>query len=214
VRRHDLLTVDPAYWLSMLRDRRELAALPLVDEWATRGFPVILRRGLPDDTPSLVPVGIPLPPAQGRGRVALLLPAIAIMAVRPPPRTEEIHAAAPPSWRQVLIAAAQVQGADDGARVFGSLLWESITGLRYVTAKSDLDLLWSCSGDPLPLATAIGDLEQRSPVRIDGEIVLPDSGGCHWREILDTGSPDVLVKTLTGVELRSKASLRFGRYTS
>jgi phosphoribosyl-dephospho-CoA transferase len=208
VRRHDLLTVDPAYWSSMLRDRQELAALPLIDEWAMRGFPVILRRGLPGETPDLVPVGVPLPPAQGRGRLALLLPAAAIIAVRPPPRTEEVIAAAPPSWQQVLIAAALVPGADDGARVFGSLLWESLTGLRYMTAESDLDLLWSCSDDPLPLAIAILALQRHSPVRIDGEIVLPDGGGCHWREILDTGSSEIMVKTLAGVELRPKGSLR------
>jgi phosphoribosyl-dephospho-CoA transferase len=214
VRRHDLLTVDPAYWSSMLRDKPEFAAISLLDEWAMRGFPVILRRALPGETPNLVPTGIPLPPSQGRRHVAILLPAAAIIAVRQPLRAEEVIAAAPSSWRETLIAAGQAPGAEDGARVFGSLLWESITGFSYMTEKSDLDLLWFCSDDPFPLATAIADLEQRSPVRIDGEIVLPDGGGCHWREILDTGLPDVLVKTLTGVELRSKASLRPSPRTS
>jgi phosphoribosyl-dephospho-CoA transferase len=202
------LTVDPAYWSSMLRDKPKLAAIPLLTEWVIRGFPVILRRASPNDMPDLVPAGIPLPPKHGRQRVALLLPAAAIIAIRPAPRAEEVIAAAPSSWRETLIAAAQVPGADDGARVFGSLLWQSITGLPYITEKSDLDLLWSCSNDPFPLASAILALEQRSPVRIDGEIVLPDGGGCHWREILDTELPDVMVKTLTSVELRSKASLR------
>jgi phosphoribosyl-dephospho-CoA transferase len=208
------LTVDPAYWSSMLRDKPKLAAIPLLDEWAVRGFPVILRRALPNEPPNLVPAGIPLPPAQGRGRVALLLPATAITAVRPPSRAEEVIAAAPSSWRETLITGARVPGAKDGARVFGSLLWESITGLSYMTEKSDLDPLWSCSGDPFPLANAILAVEQRSPVRIDGEIILPDGGGCHWREILDMALPDVMVKTLTGVELRPKASLPRGERTS
>jgi phosphoribosyl-dephospho-CoA transferase len=207
VRRHDLLTVDPTYWSSMLRDKPELAAIPLIEGWAGRGFPVILRRGRPDDPPDLVPAGIPLPPAQGRARVAILLPATAIIAIRPTPRVEEVIAAAPLSWRETLVAAGKLLGAADGARVFGSLLWQSITGLSYITGKSDLDLLWSCSGDPLPLATAISALEQRSPMRIDGEIVFRDGAGCHWREILDTKLPDAMVKTLTGVELRSKATL-------
>jgi phosphoribosyl-dephospho-CoA transferase len=214
VRRHDLLTVDPAYWSSMLRDKPELEAVPLIEEWAGRGFPVILRRGLRDDPPNLVPAGIPLPPGQGRGRVAILLPATAITAVRPPPRAEEVCATAPPSWRETLATAAQLPGADDGARVFGSLLWQSITSLSYMTENSDLDLLWSCASDPIPLATAILALEQRSPMQIDGEIVLPDGGGCHWREIVDMELPDVMVKTLTGIELRSKASLRRGVHAS
>jgi phosphoribosyl-dephospho-CoA transferase len=83
-----------------------------------------------------------------------------------------------------------------------------------MTENSDLDLLWSCASDPIPLATAILALEQRSPMRIDGEIVLPDGGGCHWREIVDMELPDVMVKTLTGIELRSKASLRRGVHAS
>ena len=46
-------------------------------------------------------------------------------------------------------------------------------------------------------------------MRIDGEILLPDGTGLHWRELRDApGGGSVLAKSLDGVALMSVAGLR------
>ena len=88
--------------------------------------------------------------------------------------------------------------------LFGSLLWQRRTSLSYLGAASDLDLLWPV-GDAGPawrLARGLAAAQETlGPVRMDGEILLPDGGGVQWRE-LSRARREVLVKTLDGVELR------------
>ena len=51
-------------------------------------------------------------------------------------------------WRPVIAALLDLGDAVGIApRVFGGLLWEHATGLPYLTAQSDLDLLWSSSDE-------------------------------------------------------------------
>ncbi len=60
-RRHDLLRVAPHVWASVLVHYPSLADLPLVQSWADRGWPVIVRRSVETEDPGLVPIGLPLP---------------------------------------------------------------------------------------------------------------------------------------------------------
>src|ERR1700721_663604 len=90
-RRHDLLHVAPDVWASVLTFRRPLAALPLLGEGADRGWPVIVRRRGEADNRHLVPVGVPLPPAAGKRRVALLIPPDSVLQRSLPP---PLHATA------------------------------------------------------------------------------------------------------------------------
>ena len=83
-----------------------------------------------------------------------------------------------------------------------------MTGLPYLSPTSDLDLLWPVAGlaDATRLTRGLVDLEKNSPVRFDGEILLPDGGGAQWREF--SGRPsELLVKTLEGVGLRALGDL-------
>jgi phosphoribosyl-dephospho-CoA transferase len=53
-------------------------------------------------------------------------------------------------------------------------------------------------------------LDAESPVRLDGELQLPDGAGVNWRELAQNGDDarsQVLVKTMDGVEVRTKAGL-------
>ena len=53
-------------------------------------------------------------------------------------------------------------------------------------------------------------LEAESPVRLDGELELTDGAGVNWRELaLSRADPgdELLVKTMDGVEVRTKAAL-------
>ena len=118
----------------------------------------------------------------------------------------------PTAWQSVVTAVLDVgDTVKITPRVFGALLWEHATGLPYLTAKSDLDLLWSISDRQTAalLVERLLKLEAEGPVRLDGELELPDGAGVNWRELAYNSDKhsQVLVKTMDGVEVRSKAAL-------
>jgi phosphoribosyl-dephospho-CoA transferase len=214
-RRHDLVHVAPEVWASVLALSPQLAELPLLGEWADQGWPVIVRRRSEADDRQLVPVGVPLPPAAGKHRVALLIPPDAILQrSRPPALRAAAVSASDPSWRSTIDALVAV-GARSGLEpaAFGSLLWQHLTGLAYLSPHSDLDVLW-----PIPanfnvhaLVCRIAEIQHDAPLRIDGEIVFPDGSAVNWRELLNAHqAPDratVLAKTMESVRLLDVASL-------
>ncbi len=211
MRRHDLLRVGPASWQATLDRHAGLRDLPLVADWARKRWPVIVRRRMAGDAPDHIPAALSLPPGQGRRRIALSLPNDADLLALPPVLLREAARTAPAGW-QTVIAGLLALGDAVGAtpRVFGALLWQHVTGLPYLTAQSDLDLLWSGAdaGRVRTLVAGLSRLDGDSPVRIDGEVELPDGAASHWRELADDrGSRSVLLKTMNGVEMRASARL-------
>jgi phosphoribosyl-dephospho-CoA transferase len=205
-RRHDLIFVSPAAWGTLLRGRDDLAALPLVTGWADRGWPLIGRRDLHGEADG-VKLGLPLPPSAGKRRLAVLLPAEAVLAVTPPPSLGATTEVAPVAWRQTIAQlAALASGHGLEARVFGSLAWQMLTGLEYLTASSDLDLLLPLprAGGATGLAASLAAIEAMAPMRLDGEFVRADGAAVNWREI-HAGVPEVLVKTVHQAALFSTA---------
>jgi phosphoribosyl-dephospho-CoA transferase len=86
--------------------------------------------------------------------------------------------------------------------VFGSLLWQHLTGLDYLTATSDVDLLW-----PVPagfcLKPLLEGLASGGPPgpRLDGEIILAGGIGINWLELLQSlgeAEGQVIAKSLDG----------------
>ena len=206
--RHDLVRVDPAAWAALLAARPDLAGGPPLAGWAAAGWPLIVRRFAPGEDRARVPLGLPLPPALGKRRIGFSLPPD-VLAPCPAPTLAEARAAAPPAWRPTLDALTAL-GARHGLvpRPFGALLWQALTGLAYLAPASDLDLLWPLAG-PLP-KTFLDDLAAlaaAAPMRLDGEIVLPDGGGVQWCEWQSAGSGEVLVKHRDRLEMRPAALL-------
>jgi phosphoribosyl-dephospho-CoA transferase len=154
------------------------------------------------------PLGLPLPPASGKRRIAVLMRRDDIVATGPPPRLSSATGSAPASWRPSLERIVDLAAAHGVvARVFGSLAWATLTRLDYLTATSDLDLLL-----PLPRAAELGRLtaglaaiEAAAPMRLDGELVRGDGAAVNWRE-LHAGAPQVLVKRASGVALLGAAA--------
>ena len=204
--RHDLLHVDPDTWRATLGHHPAIAGLPLLADWARRGWPVIVRRFGADENEDSIPTAVPLPPAQGKRRIALSFPPAAPVAPRPSVHLREASTAAPDAWQPTIAALSQI-GADldDEPRVYGALLWQHLTGLAYLTDRSDLDLLWSPRDAPSArdLVERLAALEAHGLVRLDGEILCSDGAGINWRELAET-PPDgqVLAKTRRGVALR------------
>ena len=212
LRRHDLLRPGPAAWDAMLHNRPDLAAVPLLADWVRLGRPVIVRRRLPGEGSALVPAAVPLPPSHGKLRAAIGFPPGAALVSLPPVLLRDAASAAPAGWQQVIASLVAV-GASAGTApcVFGALLWQHLTGLTYLTARSDLDLLWRVRDEAAAerLVETINRLEAAGPVRLDGELVLPDAAGVNWREFAraDGAAATVLAKTMDGVEARTRAAL-------
>ena len=81
--------------------------------------------------------------------------------------------------------------------------------MPYLTKQSDLDLLWQISDEhtALSLVQRLSRLDAESPVRLDGELELPDGAGVNWRQVcpdffVEPGE-ELLVKTMDGVEVRT-----------
>ncbi len=142
----------------------------------------------------MVPVGLPLPPAAGKKRVGFAFPPAAIVRYSPPPLLADMIQSAPASWRPCIDALIRL---DAGVRAFGSLTWEHLTALAYLSDSSDIDLIWSWR-DVETTRTLLAGLEaidRTAPMRIDGEIVAPDGMAVNWRE-LRSGQTEVIGKRL------------------
>ena len=98
------------------------------------------------------------------------------------------------------------------ARIFGSLAWRALTGLDYLTAGSDLDLLFPLprESDLVRLTTDLAAIEATAPMRLDGELLRDDGASVNWRE-LHASAREVLVKTIRGVALLDANHFRNGR---
>jgi phosphoribosyl-dephospho-CoA transferase len=214
-RRHDLLHVAPDVWASVLALCPPVADLPLVADWSDQGWPVIVRRRAEAEDQHLVPVGVPLPPAIGKRRVALLIPHDGVIQRSLPPSLCATARVADPGWRSTidaLLSVAARSGVEPAA--FGSLLWQHLTGLAYLSPRSDLDVLWSIPADfdVHTLVCRIGEVQRDATVRIDGEIIFPDGTAVNWRELWNAyqaaEGATVLAKTMEGVQLLKIASLQ------
>ncbi len=208
MRRHDLLAVEPAAWEAMLRRHPDLTEAPLVADWSRLGRPVIVRRRSPGEDPATVPAALPLPPCHGKLRLAFDLVSMQGSRSREAVLLRDAAAVAPAAWQPAIAALVDVGG--PAPRVFGALLWEHLTGLPYLTIRSDLDLSWTVADEHE--ARALVELLARlelGPVRLDGELEMPDGAAVNWREFAHATSPStpVLVKTMNGVALRARAAL-------
>ena len=214
-RRHDLLRVAPDFWATALGRYPLSADLPLLAHWADRGWPVIVRRRGEAEDPGLVPVGVPLPPAAGKRRVALVIAPDGVLQHLSPPLLCRAARVADPGWRSTIASLVDL-GARTGVEpsAFGSLLWEHLTGLAYLSPHSDLDVLWPVPPDfdVLSLVSGIAEIQRDAPLGIDGEVIFPDGGAVNWRELWNahraTDRPRVVAKSMKGVRLIDIASLR------
>jgi phosphoribosyl-dephospho-CoA transferase len=213
LRRHDLLQPEPTAWDAMLRCHQGLGDLPLVADWARLDRPVIVRRRMAGESPDCVPAALPLPPCHGKRRLAFTFSSSADLAARPAVLLRDAARTAPAEWQSTIAALLDFGDTIETApRVFGALLWEHATGLPYLSPQSDLDLLWSIPDAKTAhsLVARLHQLDAEGPVRLDGELELPEGAAVNWRELarnLEDQNGDVLVKTMDGVEMRTRARL-------
>ncbi|WLE58731.1 malonate decarboxylase holo-[acyl-carrier-protein] synthase [Burkholderia plantarii] len=202
--RHRVVRVAPDAWAGLAEPLVARLALPaddasVVREWAARGRPLMVRRAGPCDAGSPgVPLGLPLPPSMGKRRIGVVAPVEAIVSSEAPPALAALRDAAPEAWRVTLDALdALARRHRVGCRAFGSLAWQALTGLTYLSAGSDLDVLFELpAGRPdagssgsaggrealAALLDGIAACDAAAPMRIDGELIRADGAGANWRE--------------------------------
>ncbi|MGX1320069.1 phosphoribosyl-dephospho-CoA transferase [Bradyrhizobium sp. USDA 377] len=213
--RHDLVFVSPAGWRTMLDARGDLAADALVARWPKMRWPTIRRRALPGEANGLA-LGLPLPPSAGKKRISILVDNDHVTSVARPPLLRQARAYAPRNWWPTLDrldALARRHAVD--ARVFGSLAWQSLTGLDYVTTGSDLDVLFEFrTGTDIDRFVAdVAAIEADAPMRLDGELMDADGAAVNWREF-HGGASELLVKSIDSVGLLGRRQFISGAMAS
>lgn len=200
--RHARVWLDPSTWREHLRSAHDARSLHALAGWVAEGRPAVARRREASAGDACA-LAIALPLAQGRARIPFLVDPHTIVRVAQPLRLEDVIASAPPAW-QAALSGLVMRGERFGTsfHAYGSLAWQHITGESCVTPQSDVDLLWAAR-DVAHIERTLALLiawERESGLRADGELLLPDSRACAWRELLSRPER-VLIKTDGGVAM-------------
>ena len=189
VQRHNLMWLDP-----------ELDAAPytpisehtdFVREWAAQGRPFVVARQpkQPVTGVSHVALGLTLPKPATRHRISLYVPTEAILRHSGPLELSQSIAPAP-HWQELICRILDMcKMAEVTPCVYGSLLWQAVSGFDYITDKSDLDVLFVCNefSNIKLLLESITSLDESMP-RLDGEILAPSGWAAAWREVATAGT--------------------------
>ncbi len=222
--RHDLAYLSASGW-QQVREQPGSTGLDAVRQWQLADWPAIVRRneqaaagqvdaGLAADGKISLGIALPPRPDGSKQRLALNVATSHIASMRKPLDLAGAISQAPLHWRQEL-------GALDSAakeigislQVFGSLAMQSLTGLPYLTPKSDIDILFRPDSSVQMQAglALLSDFGRRLP--LDGELVFPDAQAVAWKELAGYatgGNMDavrVLCKNRYSVSLQPVSSL-------
>lgn len=196
MRRHDLAIVRASAWRSLVHAREDLEQIPLVAGWVDNGWPLIGRRALPGERGG-VTLGLPLPPFAGKRRLSFVMRREDILRTAPPPPLGLVSGWAPTRWRPTMDRIVTLSARHSvEARLFGSLAWRALTGLNYLTDRSDLDLLLQVNAETdIPgFVAELARIEGLAPMRLDGELIRRDGAAVNWREV-HSGAGEILVKS-------------------
>lgn len=206
LRRHTLVWLSQAPDAETDDDRARAAA------WHASDRPFVVTRKR--DEGRAVGLGFcttdPSHPELRPRRVAALTDLDRIVRHARPPRIEEIArcpAAMPQahSFSRLISAASQAR---HDIHVYGSWMWQALTGERHVHAGSDLDVVIDAAGLDAALGAAafLARVESDLAFRIDGELSFPGLGEVQWRELLQD-QDEVLLKSTDSMQLVSRTRL-------
>jgi len=210
LQRHGLVYLSTAGWAGVLARAWDAEARACLEHWAAQQLPLVVTRQI-DCSGSVaadgeVALGLPAPLCWSRRRIALRVPRKALLYSDEFPR---MAAVAPLLPRAVRAGWVLLQRALDDlylpARVYGSHGWQQLSGLAYLRATSDLDLLVRVADadDADAAVHALANAGIAAP-RLDGELLFPHGAAVAWREWQAWRAGDaaaVLVKRRDGVAL-------------
>lgn len=216
--RHDLVWLAPAAARMARPDgpcaTADSGAGRLLADWVASGHPLIVARQDGGLGAGQIRLGLALPPALGKRRLAFRVGRADIVRSTPPPALSAANFDALPADWQALLATLRGEPAimATSPRIFGSAALQMTTGLACLGAESDLDLLltppdWTAA---LAACRALGALDdpQRRP-RLDGEIRNGAGEAVAWRE-LAADARQLLAKGNTSVRLVGREAFADG----
>jgi len=209
--RHTLVWVKPRERERMYALVRDEVRRDALRRWFANDWPLVVRRPDRPMHADAVAVGLPLPPSEGKRRLSFEVENKAISRFLPPLRLKDAATLLPSHWRMPLAELARhAAQAATTLHVVGSVAWQALTGLDYLTAESDVDLWWQ-PASVVQLERVIALItrwEARCGLRADGEAVFPAGAAVAWRE-WDEGrsEPRILAKRIDSVRLMSRDAL-------
>ena len=184
--RHDLVWLTGRGWERVLASAPVEAVAALV-AWRDALWPAVVRRSEVDLAQGEVAVGFALPPRVADGAKLRVACRVELSDVKRRTRALPLVGAlgaVPAAWRRAL-AALEREAAEAGLglAVYGSVALEALTGQRYLTPASDIDLLLR----PLNRAQLAAGLElldrHATALPLDGEVVFADGRAVAWKEL-------------------------------
>ncbi|WP_460874749.1 malonate decarboxylase holo-[acyl-carrier-protein] synthase [Paralcaligenes ginsengisoli] len=213
-KRHDLAWLTDAGWRAS-RDSVAPKYHPALERWQRSGWPAVVRRTDPDAMPNQVCLGIALPPdsvTRQKIRISLRAPISETSRTMPPLAIDAIIATAPAPWRhQLQLLAGQAVQRGLVFKVYGSIAWQALTAVSYVTASSDIDMLFSPT-TRTQLEDGLALLEHHAGILpLDGETLFPSGQAVAWKEWVQAIrcgiNSRVLVKENSSVHLTTTSAL-------
>ena len=198
-RRHAFVWLEPSDALFSIISEETA----ILRAWLEHRRPLIVRRPCLSADAAVVYLGLSLPPADGKRRLAFELPRALVREVADPPLWESCATAARDFIAPVQ-AAAEAGGAQ--LRIFGSHAWQHLTGLTYLTEQSDIDLLVYVETRPGWEAVRQRLERVALPPGIDLEIVLAGDASFSWRELV-AGPGRILFKGNSTVWLGAREEI-------
>lgn len=165
------------------------AGTAALERWRLADWPLVARRRDADAAADEACIGLALPPDAGgiKRRIALRVPAAGVAKTAPPLALAKAlallaeQAAAPAAWQPAL-AALRDDAVGLDLRVYGSLALQALTGLSYLRAGSDIDLLLQPHSDQQLRAGLALFGRHAAALPLDGEIVFPRGEAVAWKE--------------------------------
>ncbi|MFZ6759482.1 malonate decarboxylase holo-[acyl-carrier-protein] synthase [Undibacterium sp. Ji50W] len=211
--RHDLVWLSDEAWAVVLQTA---AAPDMLKQWQQQEWPAVVTRRHPQAAEDEVCIGFPLPPVDGnKPRFAAIVKAEHIAVHQSALSLHTVLVVAPANWQaglqnlhqQALLAGIKL-------RVYGSLAMQFLTGQNYLSATSDIDILFR-PFHQAQLRAGLALLQEfQQSLPLDGEIVFPGEAAVAWREWVlpaDTepefNQQRVIVKDMHGASLRTRQSL-------
>jgi len=187
--RHSLVWLDPALDVSPCTTDPGHAVA--AREWIAKGLPLVVARQPQQQDTDLthVAVGLTLPPPATRQRVSLSVPAAAILRQSGPLALTQAHDAVDRRCQELIQRILTICGDTKVTPyVYGSVLWQTVSGSAYMTESSDLDVLFVCNktSNMHCLLDLLETCEGSKP-RLDGELAAPSGWAAAWREVAAAG---------------------------
>jgi phosphoribosyl-dephospho-CoA transferase len=206
LRRHTLVWLSQAPGAETEDDRSRAA------RWHEAGRPFVVTRRRNDGHE--VGLGFcttdPAHPELRPRRVAARTDPTLIVRHARPPALGEIARCPAATTRADSFSRLTAAAADAGValQVYGSWMWQALTGERHVHAGSDLDVVIDVAdlGGAARTADFLAHAEQDLPFRIDGELSFPDLGEVPWRELLQDRD-EILLKSIDTLQLVPRGRL-------